>query len=186
MRDFQLYPRHPSTPETEPSGLPTPDFSLSVKSFKHFMTPSPQPASKRRRISPAANDEGHLPSTQALVDAAGLGLSARMEMDDDQQQQQQDRNVEEQEETRDEQDDDSMMEHSGEEEEDEGEGIMADAELRVDDVSAVMENLDDFLGNTWDLNADLAKARAERDKENRSVSGSGNGFDELMGVGIWD
>ena len=66
MCNSQLYPPHPSTPETKRSGLPTPDFSLSVKSFKDFMTPSPQPAAKRRRIS----TDDHLPSTQALVDAA--------------------------------------------------------------------------------------------------------------------
>lgn len=65
----QLYPAHPSTPETKRSGLPTPDFSLSVKSFKDFMTPSPQPAAKRRRIS-AITAGDHPPSTQALVDAA--------------------------------------------------------------------------------------------------------------------
>lgn len=67
MRDSQLYPHPPSTPETKQSNLPTPDFTLSVKSFKDFMTPSPRPAAKRRRISTAA--DGHLPSTQALVDA---------------------------------------------------------------------------------------------------------------------
>ncbi|KAK4239039.1 hypothetical protein C8A03DRAFT_14546 [Achaetomium macrosporum] len=61
-------PPCPSTPETKRSGLPTPDVTLSVKSFKEFMTPSPQPAAKRRRISTITYD--HLPSTQALVDAA--------------------------------------------------------------------------------------------------------------------
>ncbi|KAL2020793.1 hypothetical protein VTK56DRAFT_7991 [Thermocarpiscus australiensis] len=67
MCNSQLYPNHPSTPQTKQSGLPTPDFTLSVKSFKEFMTPSPQPAAKRRRISPTGD---HLTSTQALVDAA--------------------------------------------------------------------------------------------------------------------
>ncbi|KAH6613317.1 hypothetical protein F5144DRAFT_587312 [Chaetomium tenue] len=66
MRDSQLYPHPPSTPETKQSSLPTPDFTLSVKSFKNFMTPSPRPT-KRRRVSTVADD--HLPSTQALVDA---------------------------------------------------------------------------------------------------------------------
>jgi hypothetical protein len=64
----QLPPLHPSTPTTKRSGLPSPDFTLSVKSFKEFMTPSPQPAAKRRRISTATDDR--LPSIQALVDAA--------------------------------------------------------------------------------------------------------------------
>ncbi|KAH6620666.1 hypothetical protein B0J18DRAFT_369473 [Chaetomium sp. MPI-SDFR-AT-0129] len=70
MANSQLYPLPPSTPETKQSGLPTPDVTLSVKSFKNFMTPSPQrpPAAKRRRIS--TNTDGALPSTQALVDAA--------------------------------------------------------------------------------------------------------------------
>ncbi|KAK4130325.1 hypothetical protein BT67DRAFT_458828 [Trichocladium antarcticum] len=67
MCNSQLHPPHPSTPETERPGLPTLDFSLSVKSFRDFMTPSPQPATKRRRISTTGD---HLPSTQALVDAA--------------------------------------------------------------------------------------------------------------------
>ncbi|TPX08878.1 uncharacterized protein E0L32_009696 [Thyridium curvatum] len=31
----------PSTPDTKPSSLPTPDFTLSIKSFRHFMSPSP-------------------------------------------------------------------------------------------------------------------------------------------------
>ncbi|KAL2166707.1 hypothetical protein VTG60DRAFT_2296 [Thermothelomyces hinnuleus] len=62
----QLYPPQPSTPETKQSGLPSPDFTLSVKSFRDFMTPSP---AKRRRISAITNEE-HLPSTQALVEAA--------------------------------------------------------------------------------------------------------------------
>ncbi|KAL2175238.1 uncharacterized protein P884DRAFT_293670 [Thermothelomyces heterothallicus CBS 202.75] len=60
------YPPQPSTPETKQSGLPSPDFTLSVKSFRDFMTPSPP---KRRRIT-AVTDEEHLSSTQALVEAA--------------------------------------------------------------------------------------------------------------------
>ncbi|KAK4101863.1 hypothetical protein N658DRAFT_495795 [Parathielavia hyrcaniae] len=63
-----LCPPQPSTPKTKRSGLPSPDFTLSVKSFKDFMTPSPQPPAKRRRISATADDR--LPSTQALIDAA--------------------------------------------------------------------------------------------------------------------
>ncbi|KAG7285554.1 hypothetical protein NEMBOFW57_010183 [Staphylotrichum longicolle] len=73
MCNSQLYPPHPSTPETKHSSLPTPDFTLSVKSFKDFMTPSPQkPAPKRRRISTSTSTgaDDHLPSTQALLDAA--------------------------------------------------------------------------------------------------------------------
>ncbi|KAK3304003.1 uncharacterized protein B0T15DRAFT_535218 [Chaetomium strumarium] len=61
-------PSCPSTPETKRSSIPTPDVTLSVKSFKEFMTPSPRPAAKRRRIS-TTTTYGHLPSTQALVDA---------------------------------------------------------------------------------------------------------------------
>ncbi|KAK4142776.1 uncharacterized protein C8A04DRAFT_12921 [Dichotomopilus funicola] len=70
VANSQLYPLPPSTPETKQSSLPTPDVTLSVKSFKNFMTPSPQrpPAAKRRRILTDA--DGALPSTQALVDAA--------------------------------------------------------------------------------------------------------------------
>jgi hypothetical protein len=60
-------PPCPSTPQTKRSGSPTPDVTLSVKSFKEFMTPSPRPVTKRRRISTITYD--HLPSTQALVDA---------------------------------------------------------------------------------------------------------------------
>ncbi|KAL2127241.1 hypothetical protein VTI74DRAFT_11056 [Chaetomium olivicolor] len=429
VRNSQLYPPQPSTPETKRSGLPTPDFSLSVKSFKGFMTPSPQPAAKRRRISAAA-EEGHLPNTQALLDAATsnpwsrppstkpkthktnrkpkqkqqkrvswgplpgegdepstsidiptisspcgaelaassstpflrkqnptrlpprnrtaspppsilsssklpstdekfgrhfaavagrrvgattlrrrgtplgscpqkdknagggemmrllpsasqqvcgsptVGAMAEASLGADhpgavapagadsvlllarkraqQQQQQQpvlgheyeqgagyesfvgagaeggagrgwlcgggggvggdeetgmgmstgvDKEMEmgmdvdepepgEEVETQNTSAADDAIQDDGEEQEnddddEDGLGILADEEPKVDDVSAVMENLDDFLGNTWDLNADLAKARAERDKENRSVSGSGNGFDELMGLRIW-
>ncbi|KAL2144320.1 hypothetical protein VTI28DRAFT_9228 [Corynascus sepedonium] len=65
MCNSQLYPPQPSTPETKQSGLPSPDFTLSVKSFKNFMTPSP---AKRRRVSTIMNGE-HLPNSQSLVDA---------------------------------------------------------------------------------------------------------------------
>ncbi|KAL2155566.1 hypothetical protein VTH82DRAFT_308 [Thermothelomyces myriococcoides] len=61
----QLCPPRPSTPEREQSGLPSPDFTLSVKSFRDFMTPSP---AKRRRISAITNEE-RLHSTQVLVEA---------------------------------------------------------------------------------------------------------------------
>lgn len=70
MCNSQPLPPRPSTPEAKQSGLQTPDFSLSVRSFKDFMTPSPQPAAKRRRISPPTITDEHLPSTQALIDAA--------------------------------------------------------------------------------------------------------------------
>ncbi|KAK3320725.1 hypothetical protein B0T19DRAFT_246355 [Cercophora scortea] len=63
----QSYPMQPSTPNTKQSSLPTPDFTLSIKSFKDFMTPSPKKKKKRRRVS---TDDDRLPSTQALVDAA--------------------------------------------------------------------------------------------------------------------
>ena len=72
MSNLQAYPPHPSTPETKHSSLPTPDFTFSAKSFKNFMTPSPQPAAKRRRISNTTptTTSAHLPSTQALLNAA--------------------------------------------------------------------------------------------------------------------
>ncbi|KAK4248600.1 hypothetical protein C7999DRAFT_13446 [Corynascus novoguineensis] len=66
MCNSQLHPPQPSTPETKQSGLPSPDFTLSVKSFKNFMTPSP---AKRRRVSTIINGE-HLPNSQSVVDAA--------------------------------------------------------------------------------------------------------------------
>ncbi|KAM7199569.1 hypothetical protein V8F33_004380 [Rhypophila sp. PSN 637] len=66
-------PQRPATPEFQSSSLPTPDNSRSdsgIKSFREFLTPSPQKpkASRKRRISAVNN--GQLPSTQALVDAA--------------------------------------------------------------------------------------------------------------------
>ncbi|KXX82558.1 hypothetical protein MMYC01_201216 [Madurella mycetomatis] len=68
MCNSQLYPPHPSTPETKQSGLPTPDFTFPVRSFRDFMTPSPQRPAKKRRLSTDA--ASHLPSTQALINAA--------------------------------------------------------------------------------------------------------------------
>ncbi|KAL1840306.1 hypothetical protein VTJ49DRAFT_595 [Mycothermus thermophilus] len=60
----------PSTPtRKKQSGLPSPDFTLSVKSFKDFMTPSPQQPAKRRRVSSFFADD-HLPSTQLLQEVA--------------------------------------------------------------------------------------------------------------------
>ncbi|KAK3683898.1 hypothetical protein B0T22DRAFT_469128 [Podospora appendiculata] len=64
---LQSFPIQPSTPNTKQSSLPTPDFTLSIKSFRDFMTPSPKRRRKRRRVS---TDDGRLSSTQALVDAA--------------------------------------------------------------------------------------------------------------------
>ena len=64
-----IEPHPPSTPETKVSSLPTPEFTLSIKSFREFMTPSPQRPTKRQRLSLPA-DGGRLPSTQILVDAA--------------------------------------------------------------------------------------------------------------------
>ncbi|KAL2116346.1 hypothetical protein VTJ04DRAFT_8513 [Mycothermus thermophilus] len=66
MCNVPRQPPRPSTPDKKHSGLPSPDFTLSVKSFKEFMTPSPQPA-KRRRVSGFADP---LPSTQLLQEAA--------------------------------------------------------------------------------------------------------------------
>ncbi|KAK0706769.1 hypothetical protein B0T26DRAFT_756228 [Lasiosphaeria miniovina] len=68
MANSLPHTNQPSTPETKRSSLPTPDFTLSIKSFREFMTPSPQRPTKIRRISTA--DGGYLPSTQILVDAA--------------------------------------------------------------------------------------------------------------------
>ncbi|KAK3371603.1 hypothetical protein B0T24DRAFT_531787 [Lasiosphaeria ovina] len=68
MANSQPHTKQPSTPETKRSSLPTPDFTLSIKSFREFMTPSPQRPTKIRRISTA--DGGYLPSTQILVDTA--------------------------------------------------------------------------------------------------------------------
>ncbi|KAH8891989.1 hypothetical protein GQ53DRAFT_141405 [Thozetella sp. PMI_491] len=57
----------PSTPETRQSSLPTPDFSVSVKSFTADETPCrDRRASNGARISLG---DGRLPSTQILMDA---------------------------------------------------------------------------------------------------------------------
>ena len=39
--------------------------------------------------------------------------------------------------------------------------IMQEEEEGIDDVSAVLENLDDFLGQSWDLEVDMRKVRVE-------------------------
>ena len=52
----------------------------------------------------------------------------------------------------------------------------AESQGSVDDVSAVLENLDSFL-NTWDVDKELAKARAEREAEERE-----NGFHSMSGA----
>jgi len=56
----------PSTPSRYNSSLPTPEFTLSIKSFREFMTPSPI---RRTPLGPA-DSNGRLPSTQLLADAA--------------------------------------------------------------------------------------------------------------------
>ncbi|KAK3387470.1 hypothetical protein B0H63DRAFT_470094 [Podospora didyma] len=68
MTNSQLFPAHPSTPETKLSSLPTPESTMSIRSFKEFLTPSPRRPAKRARTSMATN--GQLPSTQLLFDAA--------------------------------------------------------------------------------------------------------------------
>jgi hypothetical protein len=66
-------------------------------------------------------------------------------------------------------------------EEDEGREVS-----QVDDVSAVMQNLDDFLGS-WDLDAELAKQRAGRERDSRRGDRElGGGMSGLMDVGVWD
>ncbi|KAH6851276.1 hypothetical protein B0I37DRAFT_445174 [Chaetomium sp. MPI-CAGE-AT-0009] len=293
MCDSQQYPQPPSTPETKQSSLPTPDFTLSVKSFKNFMTPSPRPAAKRRRISTAA--DGCLPSTQALVDAAisnpwtrpptfgrhfaavagrrvgATPLRQRLSAADTvtalagggggaatggggrqmgrpgpmvrllpsaSQQVCESPGVEAMaeaflraerglqgvgeddggggggggvvgggesgvvfekgvdgvdylEEDRVEEGDTYESERVGA-----GEVEMSDEveretqeEMVVDEVSAVMENLDDFLGGNWDLDADLAKARTAQARESRehvSMDSDGAMLSGLMDVGVWD
>jgi hypothetical protein len=88
-------------------------------------------------------------------------------------------------------------ESEGEEDEEVEEGLDREEEAQetqeeeglVDEVSAVMENLDDFLGGNWDLDADLAKARTEQARESRGyedIGGSGGGLSGLMDVGVWD
>lgn len=41
----------PSTPATKQSSLPTPDLTSSIKSFRDFMSPSPQPRRRSKRMS---------------------------------------------------------------------------------------------------------------------------------------
>ena len=60
----------------------------------------------------------------------------------------------------------------------------------MDDVTAVLDNLDDFL-ESWDLDAELAKANKERKKEMESQPGTIStvriaGAVGLMDVGVWD
>jgi hypothetical protein len=55
--------------------------------------------------------------------------------------------------------------------------------MPVDEVSAVMENLDDFLGGNWDLDAELAKQARESRGFDTSMASHGTG---LMDVGVWD
>lgn len=64
--DDQAQSHPPSTPETKHSSLPTPDVTVSTKSFRDFLTPSPV----RRRPKRVLMRNGHLPSTQVLFDAA--------------------------------------------------------------------------------------------------------------------
>ncbi|KAL0470129.1 hypothetical protein QR685DRAFT_522839 [Neurospora intermedia] len=73
-------PHPPSTPETKRSSLPTPEFTMSIKSFKHFMTPSPKRPAKRPRLSLG---DGRLPDTQALEEAVVTNPwdSSRLEAD---------------------------------------------------------------------------------------------------------
>lgn len=59
-------PFPPATPERRNSALRTPEFSLSIKSFREFMTPSP---TKRTPLGPT-DSNGRLPSTQVLNNAA--------------------------------------------------------------------------------------------------------------------
>jgi hypothetical protein len=69
------------------------------------------------------------------------------------------------------------------------EEVLLGQDLPVDEVGAVMENLDDFLGGNWDVDADLAKARAEQEQESRGGGGGGYGMtgsDGLLDVGVWD
>jgi hypothetical protein len=51
----------PSTPERQQSSLPTPDFTLSIKSFRHFRSPSPEPSARSRgrgilKLAPSKSD----------------------------------------------------------------------------------------------------------------------------------
>ncbi|KAK3988158.1 hypothetical protein QBC44DRAFT_221792, partial [Cladorrhinum sp. PSN332] len=66
----QIILTHPSTPESKKSGLPTPEFTLSAKSFRELSTPSPLPAAKRRRISTGEEGESRFQSMEHLIEAA--------------------------------------------------------------------------------------------------------------------
>ncbi|KAK1832775.1 hypothetical protein QBC39DRAFT_370790 [Podospora conica] len=95
-----------------------------------------------------------------------------------------------------------LVEEGEEEEEDEHE----ETQQSVDDVSHVLENLDDFLGS-WDVETELEKERKEsrKGKENRKEGEEEEGWmrreggmsvglglgamgmaDELLGKGVWD
>ncbi|KAK4208896.1 hypothetical protein QBC37DRAFT_431157 [Rhypophila decipiens] len=66
-------PQRPLTPDFQSSSLPTPDNSRSdsgIRSFREFLTPSPQKPKRSRKRRISAVNNGQLPSTQALVDAA--------------------------------------------------------------------------------------------------------------------
>jgi hypothetical protein len=59
----------------------------------------------------------------------------------------------------------------------------------IDDVSAVLDNLDEYL-NSWDLDVELSKARADAERESWAVErpkgldqGPFAGFEE---AGVWD
>lgn len=67
-------PNPPTTPDRQTSSLPTPEFTLSIKSFREFMTPSPP---KRRPLAPKSSN-GRFPSTQVLEDAAVSNPWARL------------------------------------------------------------------------------------------------------------
>ncbi|KAK4167358.1 hypothetical protein QBC43DRAFT_311643 [Cladorrhinum sp. PSN259] len=75
------------------------------------------------------------------------------------------------------------------------EDVVMQEEGVIDDVSAVLENLDDFLGQSWDLDADIARVRADdkmrggsNSSERASWAGGGMGLDLDLdletGIGI--
>lgn len=61
----------------------------------------------------------------------------------------------------------------------------------IDDVTAVLDNLGDFL-NSFDVEAELGKARREEQQQPERLPGLGLGFPstqdqmEIMGAGVWD
>ncbi|KAK0740610.1 hypothetical protein B0T18DRAFT_491212 [Schizothecium vesticola] len=67
-------PNPPTTPDRQTSSLPTPEFTLSIKSFREFMTPSPP---KRRPLAPKSSN-GRFPSTQVLEDVVVSNPWARL------------------------------------------------------------------------------------------------------------